>query len=67
MLQAFLIAFTTGFVHRLVYVLEYSPDGTERGYVNYTLSIFNVSDFSDDVVYEDATGKYDNVTLCRCV
>ena len=53
-------------MHRLVYALEYSPDGTDRGYVNYTLSYFNVSDFSDDTVYADTEGTYENVTICRC-
>ena len=43
--QAFVIAFTSDFIPRLVYQYTYSPDGTLHGFVNHTLSYFNVSDF----------------------
>ena len=42
--NAFLIALTSEFIPRLVYVHGYSPDGTLNGYVNFTLSVFNTSD-----------------------
>lgn len=45
-LQAFVIAFTSDFIPRLVYQYTYSPDGTLHGFVNHTLSYFNVTDFS---------------------
>nr|XP_057933639.1 anoctamin-1a isoform X1 [Doryrhamphus excisus] len=44
-LNAFVIAFTSDFIPRLVYLYMYSPDGTMHGFVNHTLSYFNVSDF----------------------
>ncbi|XP_061819805.1 anoctamin-1a isoform X1 [Nerophis lumbriciformis] len=44
-LNAFVIAFTSDFIPRLVYKYMYSPDGTMHGFVNHTLSYFNVSDF----------------------
>ncbi|CAG5850385.1 unnamed protein product [Menidia menidia] len=43
--NAFVIAFTSDFIPRLVYQYTYSPDGTLHGFVNHTLSYFNVSDF----------------------
>lgn len=43
--QAFVIAFTSDFIPRLVYQYMYSPDGTMHGFINHTLSYFNVSDF----------------------
>uniref|UniRef100_A0AAQ5YG42 Anoctamin n=1 Tax=Amphiprion ocellaris TaxID=80972 RepID=A0AAQ5YG42_AMPOC len=44
-LQAFVISFTSDFIPRLVYQYTYSPDGTMHGFINHTLSYFNVSDF----------------------
>uniref|UniRef100_A0A3B4F507 Anoctamin n=1 Tax=Pundamilia nyererei TaxID=303518 RepID=A0A3B4F507_9CICH len=43
--NAFVIAFTSDFIPRLVYQYMYSPDGTLHGFVNHTLSYFNVTDF----------------------
>lgn len=43
--QAFVIAFTSDFIPRLVYQYTYSPDGTMHGFINHTLSYFNVSHF----------------------
>uniref|UniRef100_A0A8P4GS12 Anoctamin n=1 Tax=Dicentrarchus labrax TaxID=13489 RepID=A0A8P4GS12_DICLA len=43
--QAFVISFTSDFIPRLVYQYMYSPDGTMHGFVNHTLSYFNVTDF----------------------
>ncbi|XP_059206588.1 anoctamin-1-like [Centropristis striata] len=43
--NAFVIAFTSDFIPRLVYQYMYSPDGSMHGFVNHTLSYFNVSDF----------------------
>nr|XP_033784024.1 anoctamin-1 isoform X2 [Geotrypetes seraphini] len=44
-INAFVISFTSDFIPRLVYLYMYSPDGTMHGFVNHTLSYFNVSDF----------------------
>uniref|UniRef100_A0A3Q3X4J6 Anoctamin n=1 Tax=Mola mola TaxID=94237 RepID=A0A3Q3X4J6_MOLML len=46
--NAFVIAFTSDFIPRLVYQYMYSPDGTMHGFVNHALSYFNVSDFEQD-------------------
>ncbi|XP_029104868.1 anoctamin-1-like isoform X2 [Scleropages formosus] len=43
--NAFVIAFTSDFIPRLVYQYGYSPDGTMHGFINHTLSYFNVSHF----------------------
>ncbi|XP_048825618.1 anoctamin-1-like isoform X2 [Brienomyrus brachyistius] len=43
--NAFVISFTSDFIPRLVYQYMYSPDGSMHGFVNHTLSYFNVSDF----------------------
>ncbi|XP_035988374.1 anoctamin-1 [Fundulus heteroclitus] len=43
--NAFVIAFTSDFVPRLVYQYMYSPDGSLHGFVNHSLSYFEVKDF----------------------
>nr|XP_023683039.1 anoctamin-1-like [Paramormyrops kingsleyae]XP_023683040.1 anoctamin-1-like [Paramormyrops kingsleyae]XP_023683041.1 anoctamin-1-like [Paramormyrops kingsleyae]XP_023683042.1 anoctamin-1-like [Paramormyrops kingsleyae]XP_023683043.1 anoctamin-1-like [Paramormyrops kingsleyae] len=43
--NAFVIAFTSDFIPRLVYQYGYSPDGTMHGFINHTLSYFNVTHF----------------------
>ena len=45
LVNAFVIAFTSDFIPRLVYSSSYSSDGTLTGYVNSSLSYFNVSDW----------------------
>ncbi|XP_077567984.1 anoctamin-1-like isoform X1 [Stigmatopora nigra] len=46
-INAFVISFTSDFIPRMVYQYMYSPDGTMHGFVNHTLSYFNVSHFQD--------------------
>ncbi|KAM9376134.1 anoctamin-1 [Pholidichthys leucotaenia] len=43
--NAFVISFTSDFIPRMVYQYMYSPDGSMHGFVNHTLSYFNVSHF----------------------
>ncbi|XP_053183948.1 anoctamin-1a [Scomber japonicus] len=45
--NAFVISFTSDFIPRLVYQYMYSPDGTMHGFINHTLSYFNVTDFQE--------------------
>ncbi|KAK2147119.1 hypothetical protein LSH36_569g02023 [Paralvinella palmiformis] len=51
--NAFIIAFTSSFVQRLVYQYAYSLDHSYHGYTNNSLAYFNVSDF------EPGNNKYD--------
>lgn len=43
--NGFIIAFTSEFIPRLVYQIRKSTDGSLNGYVDYSLSRFNTSDF----------------------
>jgi len=43
--NAFIIAFTSEFIPKLVYTYVYSKDGTLTGYTNFILSHFNPEDF----------------------
>lgn len=44
-LQALIIAFTSEFIPKVVYTLRYSPDNSLTGYMNFTLSYFDPTDF----------------------
>nr|XP_043892366.1 anoctamin-1-like isoform X2 [Solea senegalensis] len=46
-INAFVISFTSDFIPRMVYQYMYSPDGSMHGFVNHTMSYFNVSHFQD--------------------
>lgn len=43
LVNAFVIAFTSDFIAKLVYEISYSPDGTLKGYLNNSLSYYNTS------------------------
>ncbi|XP_022248485.1 anoctamin-5-like isoform X2 [Limulus polyphemus] len=45
--NALIIAFTSTFIDQLFYMFVVSPDGSLRGYLNFTLSKFNIADLAD--------------------
>ncbi|KAF7647810.1 hypothetical protein LDENG_00166070 [Lucifuga dentata] len=63
--NAFVISFTSDFIPRLVYQYMYSPDGSMHGFINHTLSYFNVHDFqpSTDPLQPQHLGY--KVEVCR--
>ncbi|RUS88406.1 hypothetical protein EGW08_003862 [Elysia chlorotica] len=66
MTNACIIAFTSEFIPKLVYRYAYSPNDNLDGYVNWTLSVFDVSDFEEESVPSDPKYKlFGNVTECR--
>jgi hypothetical protein len=58
--QAFIIAFTSNFIPRLVYEVTSSPTGDAHGYVNASLAYFDVKDF-------ELPPPPSDVTSCRYV
>ncbi|KAL4233719.1 Anoctamin-1 [Mactra antiquata] len=58
--NAFIIALTSDFIPRLVYVYYTNDKGTLEGYTNWTLSVFDTNDFEQDKRYPDLT-----VDTCR--
>lgn len=60
--NGFIIAFTSNFIPRLVYMITVSGDYNLNGYLNHTLSYFNTSDFAIRSVPRFSTK---NVTICR--
>ncbi|KAI0228976.1 Anoctamin-4 [Lamellibrachia satsuma] len=57
--NAFIIAWTSDFVPKLVYKLTVSSDMSLAGYIDYSLSYFDVNDFQDQIKSEV------NITYCR--
>lgn len=56
--NGFIIAFTSEFIPRLVYQIRKSVDGSLDGYVDYSLSRFNTSDFHASRAPRNVTVKY---------
>ncbi|PNI36057.1 ANO2 isoform 6, partial [Pan troglodytes] len=62
--NAFVIAITSDFIPRLVYQYSYSHNGTLHGFVNHTLSFFNVSQLKEGTQPENS--QFDQeVQFCR--
>ncbi|XP_035885709.1 anoctamin-1 isoform X3 [Phyllostomus discolor] len=64
-INAFVISFTSDFIPRLVYLYMYSKNGTMHGFVNHTLSSFNVSDFQEGTAPNDPLDLGYEVHICR--
>ncbi|XP_030307315.1 anoctamin-1 isoform X5 [Calypte anna] len=64
-INAFVISFTSDFIPRLVYLYMYSETGTMHGFVNHTLSSFNVSDFQAGTAPNDPMDLGYEVQICR--
>lgn len=60
-----MISFTSDFIPRLVYLYMYSETGTMHGFVNHTLSSFNVSDFQNGTAPSDPLDLGYEVQICR--
>lgn len=61
--SAFIIAFSSNFIPRLVYMYVVNPNKTDHGYLNHTMAYFNVADFEQGAAPQYT--KYENVTMCR--
>ncbi|XP_027685944.2 anoctamin-1 isoform X3 [Chelonia mydas] len=64
-INAFVISFTSDFIPRLVYLYMYSENGTMHGFVNHTLSSFNVSDFQGGTAPNEPMELGYEVQICR--
>lgn len=60
--NAFIIAFSSHFIPLLVYMLKVNPDHTDEGFIDFSLSYFNTSDFPKDKA--PINTSY-NVSICR--
>eukprot|EP00066_Takifugu_rubripes_P022578 XP_011611844.1 PREDICTED: anoctamin-2 [Takifugu rubripes] len=62
-INAFVISFTSDFIPRLVYQYMFSQTGTMHGFIDHTLSHFNVSNFKPGTAPENS--EHGNITVCR--
>lgn len=70
--QAFIVAFTSDMIPRLVFMYAYQPDGemNMKGYINNSLSVFNISEIPLANRPEDGENPFwfnNSITTCRCV
>ncbi|XP_047431760.1 anoctamin-2b isoform X2 [Mugil cephalus] len=62
-INAFVISFTSDFIPRLVYQYMYSQTGTMHGFIDHTLSFFNVSNFKPGTAPQNS--ELGDITVCR--
>lgn len=62
-INAFVISFTSDFIPRLVYQYVYSQSGTMHGFIDHTLSYFNVSNFKPGTA--PVSTDHGDVMVCR--
>ena len=64
--QAFIIGWTSDFIPKIVYQFTISGNNTLEGYVEHSLSVFDVSDFqARSVPDNNMSDVFGNVTHCR--
>ncbi|XP_057333103.1 anoctamin-5-like isoform X2 [Microplitis mediator] len=61
--NAFIIAFSSNLIPRLVYMHSVSQDKTDVGFLNHSLAYFNTEDFPAQFAPLNST--FENVTICR--
>ncbi|CAJ1054264.1 anoctamin-2b isoform X2 [Xyrichtys novacula] len=62
-INAFVISFTSDFIPRLVYQYMFSQTGTMHGFIDHTLSYFNVSNFKPGTAPHNS--QLGDITFCR--
>ncbi|KAF3859417.1 hypothetical protein F7725_021816 [Dissostichus mawsoni] len=62
-INAFVISFTSDFIPRLVYQYMFSETGTMHGFIDHTLSYFNVSNFKHGTAPLNI--EQADITVCR--
>ncbi|TMS02835.1 Anoctamin-1 [Larimichthys crocea] len=62
-INAFVISFTSDFIPRLVYLYMFSQTGTMHGFIDHTLSYFNVSNFKSGTAPQNS--EHGDITVCR--
>ncbi|XP_046590549.1 anoctamin-5 [Neodiprion lecontei] len=61
--NAFIIAFSSNYIPRFVYMMVVSEDKTDHGFLNHTLAYFRTADFINETAPLES--KFENITVCR--
>ncbi|XP_077424080.1 anoctamin-5 isoform X2 [Vanacampus margaritifer] len=65
--NAFIVAFTSEMIPRLVYMYAYQPDRSMKGYINNSLSVFNISAMPlDNRPEEEENPPWLNASITTC-
>ena len=64
LVNAFVLAFTSDFIPRLVYKTRYGKEGSLEGYLNNSLSFFDVDNFTSDERPMSSL-PFTNLSYCR--
>lgn len=59
------MAFTSDMIPRMVYLYAYSKDASMSGYINNSLSVYNISQIHADNMPED--NWHNSTTTCRYI
>lgn len=60
--NAFIIAFSSHFIPRLIYMLKVNDDHTDEGFIDFSLAYFNTADFPNGTAPENSAY---NISVCR--
>lgn len=60
-----IIAFTSDFIPKMVYIFYYSPNQSLEGYMEFRLSSFNISHFSNGSAPLVSAHEFHNISSCR--
>ncbi|XP_008308325.1 anoctamin-5-like isoform X2 [Cynoglossus semilaevis] len=64
--NAFIMAFTSDMIPRMVYLYAYSTEGSMMGYINNSLSVYNISEIHPHSMPEEPGQWFENMTsTCR--
>nr|XP_057931103.1 anoctamin-5 isoform X2 [Doryrhamphus excisus] len=65
--NAFIMAFTSDMIPRMVYMYSYSDDMSLKGYVNHSLSVFKIANFKQQNMPDSSLNPiwFTNIDSCR--
>lgn len=61
--QAFIIAFSSNLIPRLVYSMVVNPERTDAGFLNHSLAYFDTEYFASNTAPQSSS--FGNVSICR--
>lgn len=63
--NAFIMAFTSDMIPRMVYLYAYSENSSMSGYINNSLSVYQISEIKEPHMPEEHSSWFGNSTNCR--
>ncbi|XP_075217812.1 anoctamin-4-like [Lycorma delicatula] len=63
--NAFVIAYTSDYIPRMVYTVVYSKNHDLTGYIDYSLSVFNTSDYTEEMGIDKKYLEHEEPNTCQ--